>query len=334
MAEKSRRPKLFIGSSVEHLDVADALQESLSHDADVTVWDQDVFQLGKSTLDGLLNQLSKVDFAVFVVAPDDEINIRGARLTSARDNVIFELGLFMGRLGSDHAFFLIPQNSKKMRLPSDLFGITALTYDDVRAATEPAAALGVAATKIRRRLKAWRPLQPSGRTPGRSKIRDLVNDAIQMICRAASLPQSPEKSGIRVFIFQHVTGQLVCKHFYSANIQREEVDRTRFDVNSRTAKHVVVVDAFLKKESVRRNLESPTEGTAGVHGNVSPQIKTVVAAPIFVDNNAWGTVDFDATTPLGGKLLNSDVADAAIYLIAKHLGRIVDFDGDGEGDAE
>ena len=44
-----------------------------------------------------------------------------------RDNVIFELGLFMGRLGRARAILMEPR-AAKLKLPSDLAGLTTIPY--------------------------------------------------------------------------------------------------------------------------------------------------------------------------------------------------------------
>ena len=54
--------------------------------------------------------------------------MRGRVLTSARDNVIYELGLFSGKLGPERCFFVVPE-SEKVHLPTDLAGITAGEYE-------------------------------------------------------------------------------------------------------------------------------------------------------------------------------------------------------------
>lgn len=53
-------PKLFIGSSSESLNVANAIQENLHKDAEVTVWNQGVFKLSSTTLTDLLSTICKL----------------------------------------------------------------------------------------------------------------------------------------------------------------------------------------------------------------------------------------------------------------------------------
>lgn len=143
-------PRLFIGSSIEGLQIAYAIQESLEHDpVDVTVWTQGFFHLSQSTLSGLIKGLSKYDIGVFVLTPDDLVTIRSKEFVSARDNVIFELGLFFGAMGQDRAFYVIPRSEKSFRLPTDLLGITAGTYDDNREDNNLTAALGTFSNQVR-----------------------------------------------------------------------------------------------------------------------------------------------------------------------------------------
>jgi predicted nucleotide-binding protein len=93
------KPTLFVGSSSESLDVAYAAQRNLEDVSEVVVWTQGIFELTKSYLESLLEALDDTEFGLFILGADDLIRIRGTEMPTARDNVIFELGLFIGRLG-------------------------------------------------------------------------------------------------------------------------------------------------------------------------------------------------------------------------------------------
>ena len=86
------KPKIFIGSSVEGLNVAYSIQQNLTHDAEATVWDQGVFELSATSVESLNEVLTTIDFGIFVFSPDDETKMRGKTATTVRDNVLFELG--------------------------------------------------------------------------------------------------------------------------------------------------------------------------------------------------------------------------------------------------
>jgi CRP/FNR family transcriptional regulator, cyclic AMP receptor protein len=62
--------------------------------------------------------------------------------------VIFELGLFMGRLGTDRAILMEPRNNK-VRLPSDLAGVTTITYRFDKNNPDKAALLAPACNELR-----------------------------------------------------------------------------------------------------------------------------------------------------------------------------------------
>ena len=125
-------PRLFIGSSREGIEVARSIQEHLEHTAECSVWDQGVFGLNDVTLQRLLVLVETSDFGVFVCSADDIAEMRGTSKSVVRDNVLLELGMFMGGLGPQRTFFLIPQDSLDLHLPSDLSGITYDTYDTKR----------------------------------------------------------------------------------------------------------------------------------------------------------------------------------------------------------
>lgn len=158
-----RKLCVFIGSSLEGLPVAEALQSNLEAAADVELWTQGIFELSMSFLDSLISELDKVDFAILILSPDDIIESRGEKKSSPRDNVIFELGLFMGKLGKHRCFFVF-EHGNGTKIPSDLLGIAAATYR-LHGNGNISASLGPVATKIKNSMSkiGFRPMY-SGRS--------------------------------------------------------------------------------------------------------------------------------------------------------------------------
>ena len=104
-------PSVFVGSSSEGLEIARAVQTQLSDVSEVDVWNEGVFGLTLGTLESLVQVLDNFDFAVLVLSSDDLTISRGVAQNSARDNVLIELGLFIGRLGRERTFLLYPKDS-------------------------------------------------------------------------------------------------------------------------------------------------------------------------------------------------------------------------------
>jgi hypothetical protein len=159
----TRKPRLFVGSSTEALNPAYSIQEGLDHDAEVTVWPQNIFEPTKGNLENLENALSNFDFAAFVLTPDDVLRIRKLEQLAARDNVVFESGLFIGKLGRDRVFLIKPRGAEDLHLPTDLAGTTTLDYDPNRSDGNMVAALGTACNRIRTKMRGWTP--PPASTP-------------------------------------------------------------------------------------------------------------------------------------------------------------------------
>ena len=145
------KPKIFIGSSTEKLDIAYAIQENLQSDAEATVWTQAVFDLGSDFLDEILKKLNQTDFGVFVFLPDDRVTIRTRDYTAVRDNVLFEYGLFVGRLGRTRCVYVLPKDAQNIWIPTDLAGVVSAKYDPD--SDNLVAALGPACAAIRRKIK-------------------------------------------------------------------------------------------------------------------------------------------------------------------------------------
>lgn len=120
--------RVFIISSVEALPVARIVQNSFEHDPILSVlWTDGVFRVTSYALDALEAAVEDCDFAIAVAHGDDVAQFRGQDWPVPRDNVVFELGMFMGRLGRQRAILMEPRE-EKVRLPSDLSGITTILY--------------------------------------------------------------------------------------------------------------------------------------------------------------------------------------------------------------
>lgn len=140
------RPAVFVGSSSEGLRIAQAIQVCLDPACEVELWTQGIFGLTEGTLESLLLALPRFDFAILVLTADDMVVSRGVEKVSARDNVLFELGLFIGSLGRDRTFILYDRTDPPA-LPSDLAGLTPATFFP-HTSGNLVAALGAACTKI------------------------------------------------------------------------------------------------------------------------------------------------------------------------------------------
>jgi len=95
-------------------------------------WEATQFKPMQSTFSALWEATLDFDFGLFILTPDDTIESRGETNLSARDNVLFELGLFLGRLGSERTFAVVqgdPDPQKKVKVLSDLAGITIPRFE-------------------------------------------------------------------------------------------------------------------------------------------------------------------------------------------------------------
>jgi predicted nucleotide-binding protein len=129
LAPPNPRPVLFIGSSREALPVARGVVLGLKrHRVEVRLWSDGVFSASRLTLEDLEQQLRSADFALLVAPGDDRVRSRGRDASAPRDNVVFELGLFMGALSRHRTFLLTPRTSD-LKLPSDLLGLNRLSYN-------------------------------------------------------------------------------------------------------------------------------------------------------------------------------------------------------------
>lgn len=151
MEQTKTKPTLFIASSVEGLDIADAINANLEHVAHCTLWRTGTFKLSSQSVDDLVKKSSVIDFAVFAFTPDDVSQIRDHKAIVARDNVVFELGLFIGAIGKDRCYIVKPRGVD-MHLPSDLLGMNFADYATDRPDADIGSALNYACKQVKDRI--------------------------------------------------------------------------------------------------------------------------------------------------------------------------------------
>ena len=137
------RPVVFVGCSAESLPVAQSIQSALQHDPLlIKLWTDDTFEPSSFPIESLERELHGIDFAVLILSTEDRVESKGKTWAAPRDNIVFELGLFMGAVGRQRTFLLCPEGVEA-KIPTDLAGMTALTYragpeDELATAVSPA----------------------------------------------------------------------------------------------------------------------------------------------------------------------------------------------------
>lgn len=310
----STRPRLFVASSKEAERLALAVQQNLEDFAEVTTWAQDVFRLGQNVVDELMRALRTSEFGVFVFSPDDNTTIRGKAQKTVRDNVILELGMFIGRLGKERSFIIQPKQAAAMRLPTDLLGVVTGRYDASRL-DNPKAALGSVCAEIADIIQQQFKSQST-------ELYGLVENSLETVCRAMSVPTTPEQASLRAFIFRKEGDELVCRYFWDPNPSDEEVGRTRFAITREAAPRIVIVRCYLddKIGSTKDQVQPLPAGFKEAKGNINPDLRYVLAAPIRDRHGKiWGVVDFDASNENGKTLLKNEFCNTVIIRLATQL---------------
>lgn len=145
-------PVLFLGCSTETLTLAREIQAGLKHDhIDVRVWTDGVFGPSGTPVESLCQSAAASDFAAFVVSSDDRVVSRHEQSSAPRDNVVFELGLFIGKLERSRVF-LVKDRDTEVKIPTDLLGVTPVTYV-LKAAGDVTSAMGPVCTELRKVIR-------------------------------------------------------------------------------------------------------------------------------------------------------------------------------------
>ncbi len=150
----NQTPILFLASSVEGLPVLDEIERGLGHDpVIVRAWrNRGVFGPSGIPIDELIAQVDQSDFGVFVFGPDDQVSSRGGDCMAPRDNIVFEMGLFIARLGRERVF-MVKDEAVDLKIPTDLSGVNPITFKD-KPGGQLSDVMGTVCTELRKAIEA------------------------------------------------------------------------------------------------------------------------------------------------------------------------------------
>jgi len=291
------KPKLFIGCSTEGLSIAYAIQEQLESHADVILWNQGVFALGGNTLDDLLQQLDVVDFGLFILSPDDLVRMREQDFATARDNVIFEFGLFLGRLGRTRAFFLAPRDTADFRIPSDLFGVTPARFDATKLHDNVRACVGPACGKVREAIhRAINNTRENSKAELiRTQLRRLIQNSFKLY-KDTLVALRGDFSRFRIHFLKYSLSTDQLRMLIQDDVYQ---DRSfSISISEGVKQNIVVCEAVRNRRLVARNL--PEEHSSHYPDSQIPySLRSVIAYPVMYSRSEIaGVVALDSELSL------------------------------------
>jgi len=171
-------------------------------------------------MESLVKTARSSDFAVLIATADDRTDVRGQSHSVARDNVIFEMGLFIGALGRERTFIVAARDGD-LQLPSDLAGLTYVPYR--RNSAHPRTAVAEAALQITdairaRGHRAEGPLVPRSQAQGN---KEMLEREILRVCVSA------HAQGWRVRTNNETTLRLQDRRGRKFTLSRTNVAETR-----------------------------------------------------------------------------------------------------------
>ncbi len=123
---KMEKPSVFIGCSRESLSIAEFVKAQFEEDLyEVDIWDEGIFgstdtaKNGRQNIHQLKSFTDIYDFAIFIFVSDDIILSQSReeegkllREGGTRHNVVFEFGLFLGKIGAKKTYILFDESTK------------------------------------------------------------------------------------------------------------------------------------------------------------------------------------------------------------------------------
>lgn len=186
--------------------------------SETTLWNDGVFSLGRTFIESLISAVSRFDFAALVLTPDDAMVVRHDETLGPRDNIVFELGLFMGRLGRERTFIVRPA-SGPLKIPSDLAGISVASFEWPRSDGSHRAALGPACDLMREVIRdlGFAPAKTDAQVRALQHEQDKqqiqVDEQQQLFQQQQRMIDELVKYAMSASIFRHLCGITLLKEY-------------------------------------------------------------------------------------------------------------------------
>lgn len=242
------KPTVFLSSSEEGAGLADAVRSLLERDCRVLFWIDSLVELDAEKRDCLVEAVEQADLAILFLA-GDELEPRKNSSRRLRDQVILELGVFMGVLGWDRTLLLCRED-RDVDLPFQ--GINVARYAAARGERELPAAVESAYLSIR---KAFEDLQVRVGREGLSHRELLASRDAELPPRSSEIDQLYEE--LRQLVTQEESPDVAEKIQERLEelraLQEEEADWLQRNFESRL--HLKPGTGWKTLEKARRLLE-------------------------------------------------------------------------------
>ena len=176
------KARLIIVSSVENRSIANAVQDDVRGHAEIESLTLDFLRLSSSSISSLTLVLEGIDIGVIILGPDDLASLRHEEFQVARDRVMYQVGLFAGKLGRDRCFVLAPGSADDDNRSINIPGLNICYIDPNKLKSDMKAAIGSVGNEIRLAVLSLRQERRLGGKPilERAKlVLDFVSDYLQ-----------------------------------------------------------------------------------------------------------------------------------------------------------
>lgn len=118
--------KIFIGSSKKHVHIAEEVARIIENCGHTPLLWTEAFGPSDFTFQKIIDLSDSIDGGIFILAPDDELNLEQGSVYVPRDNVLIEAGVLFGKLSKPCVALCKVSETK---IASDWAGMTYIKYE-------------------------------------------------------------------------------------------------------------------------------------------------------------------------------------------------------------